>query len=128
MQYHKVHTSSVYYEMVYFNKCAVIIHLSERIHIVGPLWKVWQISHTFHKGPVLCILSIIFYHFCHLPAKIQHMKHSVPKGDKKKKKQIMGEIALLQSKLEEKHRSEIEEYSKIKKPENFQVMLVIEKF
>jgi len=55
-----------------------------------------------------------------LQAKIQHMKHSVPKGDKKKKKQIMAEITLLQSKMEEKHRSQIEEYGKIKTSENVQ--------
>ena len=59
---------------------------------------------------------------------MQHMKHSVPKGDKKKKKQIMAEITLLQSKMEEKHRSQIEEYGKIKTSENVQVLSVIEKF
>lgn len=37
------------------------------------------------------------------------MKHSVPKGDKKKKKQVMAEIALLEAQLEEKHRSEMQD-------------------
>ena len=39
-------------------------------------------------------------------AKIQALKRSVPKGDKKKKKEISAEIALLEAKLEEKHNKE----------------------
>ena len=42
------------------------------------------------------------------------MKHSVPKGDKKMKKQIMAEIAMLQAKMEEKHQSEINAFEKTK--------------
>ncbi|CAB3990187.1 Hypothetical predicted protein [Paramuricea clavata] len=41
-----------------------------------------------------------------LQAKVQSLKHSVPKGDKKKKKEITAEIALLEAKLEEKHNKE----------------------
>ncbi|XP_065065045.1 deubiquitinase OTUD6B-like [Rhopilema esculentum] len=42
-----------------------------------------------------------------LQAKTQNMKHSVPKGDKKRKKQMMAEIALLEAELQEKHQKEI---------------------
>ena len=42
----------------------------------------------------------------YLPAKVQSLKRSVPKGDKKKKKEITAEIALLEAKLEEKHNKE----------------------
>lgn len=42
------------------------------------------------------------------------MKHSVPKGDKKKKKQVMAEIAMLEAKMEERHQSEIEDLGKSK--------------
>ena len=43
---------------------------------------------------------------------IQQMKHSVPKGDKKKKKQVMAEIAVLQTNMEEKHKLELEKFDK----------------
>ena len=36
------------------------------------------------------------------------MKHAVPKGDKKKKKQVAMEIAILEGQLEERHQAEIE--------------------
>lgn len=42
-------------------------------------------------------------------AKIQALKRSVPKGDKKKKKEIAAEIALLEAKLDEKHDKENKE-------------------
>ena len=35
------------------------------------------------------------------------MKHAVPKGDKKKKKQVAMEIAILEGQLEERHQAEI---------------------
>eukprot|EP00112_Aurelia_sp_Birch-Aquarium-sp1_P007613 Seg1830.7 transcript_id=Seg1830.7/GoldUCD/mRNA.D3Y31 product="Deubiquitinase OTUD6B" protein_id=Seg1830.7/GoldUCD/D3Y31 len=44
-----------------------------------------------------------------LQAKIQGMKHAVPKGDKKKKKQVAMEIAILEGQLEEKHQAEIKD-------------------
>ena len=44
------------------------------------------------------------------PAKVQALKRSVPKGDKKKKKDIAAEIALLEAQLEEKHNKENNEH------------------
>jgi len=43
-----------------------------------------------------------------LNAQIQALKHSIPKGDKKKKKQVTGEIALLTAQLEERHAQELD--------------------
>ncbi|XP_018569173.1 OTU domain-containing protein 6B [Anoplophora glabripennis] len=42
-----------------------------------------------------------------LQSKVQGLKKSIPKGDKKKKKDITEEIAKLESELEEKHRNEL---------------------
>jgi len=42
-----------------------------------------------------------------LNARIQALKHSVPKGDKKKKKQITAEIALLTAQLEDRQAKEL---------------------
>lgn len=42
-----------------------------------------------------------------LNAKVQALKHSVPKGDKKKKKQVTAEIALLTAQLEERQAQEL---------------------
>jgi len=42
-----------------------------------------------------------------LNAKVQSLKHSVPKGDKKKKRQVTSEIALLTAQLEERHAKEL---------------------
>eukprot|EP00794_Sanderia_malayensis_P019247 gene19247-21175_t len=47
-----------------------------------------------------------------LLAKTLAMKHSVPKGDKKKKKQVLGEIALLEAELTTQHEAEIKEFHK----------------
>ena len=47
-----------------------------------------------------------------LNAQIQALKHSIPKGDKKKKKQVTGEIALLTAQLEERHANELAEFEK----------------
>lgn len=44
-----------------------------------------------------------------LQAKIQNLKHSVPKGDKKKKKDIAAEVAILEAQLEEKHRRDLQQ-------------------
>ena len=46
--------------------------------------------------------SIIF------AAKIQSLKHSVPKGDKKKKKEVALEIAKLEEELTRRHKKELE--------------------
>ncbi|KAK3755413.1 hypothetical protein QZH41_016626, partial [Actinostola sp. cb2023] len=45
-----------------------------------------------------------------LMGKIQSFKHSVPKGDKKKKKEITLEIAKLETQLEERQKKEIDEF------------------
>ncbi|XP_073406613.1 deubiquitinase OTUD6B [Dendrobates tinctorius] len=42
-----------------------------------------------------------------LQAKIQSMKNSVPKNDKKKRKQLTEDIAKMESELEEKHKQEL---------------------
>ena len=42
-------------------------------------------------------------------AKIQALKKSIPKGDKKKKKEVGAEIAQLELELEERHKKELEE-------------------
>ncbi|XP_029842373.2 deubiquitinase OTUD6B isoform X2 [Ixodes scapularis] len=44
-----------------------------------------------------------------LQAKIQNLKHSVPKGDKKKKREVMAEVAMLEAQLEEKQNKELED-------------------
>jgi len=46
-----------------------------------------------------------------LNAQIQALKHKIPKGDKKQKKQVTGEIALLTAQLEERHAKELAEYN-----------------
>ena len=42
-------------------------------------------------------------------AKIQALKKSIPKGDKKKKKEVGAEIAQLELELEERHKKDLEE-------------------
>ncbi|XP_013402008.1 OTU domain-containing protein 6B-like [Lingula anatina] len=44
-----------------------------------------------------------------LQAQIQKLKHSVPKGDKKKKKDVAAQIAILEAELEQKHEKERQE-------------------
>ena len=51
-------------------------------------------------------LYLLKIRFTGVAAKIQALKRSVPKGDKRKKKEIAAEIALLEAKLEEKHDNE----------------------
>lgn len=46
--------------------------------------------------------------FLLFPAKIQSLKHTVPKGDKKKKKEITLEIAKLEEELTNRHKKELE--------------------
>ena len=40
------------------------------------------------------------------------MKHSIPKGDKKRKKQVMAEIAELEAEQKQRHEKELEEFNK----------------
>lgn len=40
-------------------------------------------------------------------AKIQGMKNTVPKNDKKRRKQLLDDVAKLESELEEKHKEEL---------------------
>ena len=52
--------------------------------------------------------------FFHFPkGKIQALKHSIPKGDKKRKKQVTIEIAQLQAELDQKQQNEI--YAEVRK-------------
>ncbi|XP_072396835.1 deubiquitinase OTUD6B [Diabrotica undecimpunctata] len=53
-----------------------------------------------------------------LQSKIQALKKTVPKGDKKKKKEITEEIAKLELELEEKHRKELGENNICSEPLN----------
>uniref|UniRef100_A0A1E1XFP0 Putative otu ovarian tumor-like cysteine protease n=1 Tax=Amblyomma aureolatum TaxID=187763 RepID=A0A1E1XFP0_9ACAR len=46
-----------------------------------------------------------------LQAKIQNLKHSVPKGDKKKKRDVAAEVAMLEAELEEKQKKDLQEFS-----------------
>ncbi|XP_040288546.1 deubiquitinase OTUD6B isoform X2 [Bufo bufo] len=46
-----------------------------------------------------------------LQAKIQSMKNSVPKNDKKKRKQLTEDVAKMESELEERHKQELAEVS-----------------
>ena len=55
---------------------------------------------------------IVLYFSLTLSAQIQALKHSVPKGDKKKKKQVANEIALLTAQLEEQQAKELLDVSK----------------
>ncbi len=42
-----------------------------------------------------------------LAAEVQKLKHSVPKGDKKRKKEITVQIAKLEAELDERHQQEL---------------------
>ena len=41
--------------------------------------------------------------------KIQQLKHSTPKGDKKRKKELQIQIAQLEAELDQKHEAELED-------------------
>ncbi|XP_003804024.2 OTU domain-containing protein 6A [Otolemur garnettii] len=45
-----------------------------------------------------------------LQARIQSMKNSVPKGDKKKRKQMLLDVARLEAEMEQKHQQELETF------------------
>ena len=61
----------------------------------------------------------VFYNCISFPyfveGQIQKLKHSVSKGDKKKKKEVTAQCAILEAELDEKHEKELEE---IKSAEN----------
>lgn len=48
-----------------------------------------------------------------LLCRVQGMKHAVPKGDKKRKKQVMSEIAVLEAEMEKRHQAELDEIKKM---------------
>ena len=52
------------------------------------------------------------------------MKHSVPKGDKKRKKQVTLEAAQLEADLEDKHKKELEEFKDNKRSPESDVSLL----
>lgn len=60
-------------------------------------------EHTFCNK---FILFSIHDEFLLTSGKIQALKRSVPKGDKKRKKEVTEEIAVLEAKLKEKHNQE----------------------
>ena len=39
------------------------------------------------------------------------MKHAIPKGDKKRKKQVMADIAKLEAEMEERHKRELQNWN-----------------
>ena len=50
--------------------------------------------------------------FFPIVARIQQLKHAVPKGDKKKKKEVTSEIAVLEAELEARHEKELLTFAK----------------
>jgi len=49
-------------------------------------------------------------------AQIQQLKHSVSKGDKKKKKDIAAQVAILEAELEAKHQQELQAFGEQDEP------------
>ena len=45
-----------------------------------------------------------------LTAECQKLKHGVPKGDKKRKKEVMEQIAKMEADLESKHQQELKDH------------------
>jgi hypothetical protein len=56
------------------------------------------------------------FYFC-LQGKIQTLKKTATKGDKKKKKEVTDEIAKLETELNQKHDQELEDFEKTQKNE-----------
>jgi len=54
----------------------------------------------------------VFYLLCAIlcTAQIQQLKHSISKGDKKKKKDITAQIAVLEAELEARHEQELQAF------------------
>lgn len=45
----------------------------------------------------------------------QRLKHAVPKGDKKKKKEVTAQIAVMEMELDNKHEKELNEFQESQK-------------
>ena len=52
--------------------------------------------------------------FKSVSATITKLKHSIPKGDKKKKKEVTAEIAILEAELQQKHEDELKQFNEVK--------------
>ncbi|XP_045143543.1 deubiquitinase OTUD6B isoform X3 [Echinops telfairi] len=61
-----------------------------------------------------------------LQAKIQSMKNAVPKNDKKRRKQLVEDVAKLEAEMEQKHREELEQL-KLTSKENKEKKAALEK-
>ncbi|KAL7984185.1 hypothetical protein Chor_002755 [Crotalus horridus] len=62
-----------------------------------------------------------------LQAKIQGMKNTVPKNDKKRRKQLLDDVAKLESELEEKHKEELKKLKETLPEQNKDKKAVLEK-
>lgn len=58
--------------------------------------------HSLYYITYICFISF--------KAKTQKMKHSIPKGDKKKKKEVTAEITQLLADMDLRHENEIKEF------------------
>ena len=54
--------------------------------------------------------SILIFVYFDFTAQIQQMKHGVPKGDKKRKKEVQAEIAKLEAALDAKQEEELKNF------------------
>ena len=63
------------------------------------------------------MLSLIFVVFFSLLAECQKLKHGVPRGDKKRKKEVMEQIAQLEVELDARHKQELQDLEAGKDPE-----------
>ncbi len=65
--------------------------------------------------------GLLFRYLCvYLPcclssAQIQQLKHSVPKGDKKRKRDVASQVAQLEAQLEARHESELNQLAEQQK-------------
>ena len=48
-----------------------------------------------------------------LAAETQRLKHAVPKGDKKKRREVMAKIAKMEQEQAERHKLELEQLSQV---------------
>ena len=53
-----------------------------------------------------------FFHFFFL-AEVQKLKHSVPKGDKKRKKEVTEQIASMEAELTQRHEQELAQFNAV---------------
>ena len=70
------------------------------------MFKVLRFSEIIYSLPYLFIFLCSLYFF--QTAKIQALKKTATKGDKKKKKDVAEEIAKLESEMETKHQTELQ--------------------